>query len=584
MDAVSEVKNRLNIEDVISEYVQLKRAGRNFKGLSPWTNEKSPSFIVSPEKQIWHDFSSGKGGDMIGFVMEVEGLDFKQALELLARKAGVDIEQFRTSSSGENTKHKKRTQEALELATKFYQKQLPANKAAIDYLLNKRKFSKKTIIEWRLGYAPNTGAALTTFLTKHGFTTEETKRAGLTTMRAGRPADMFRGRIIIPLCDARGSVVGFTARILADDPNAPKYINTPQTVVYDKSRNVFGLHMAKESLRKKAFVVVAEGQLDVISSHQAGVANVVAAGGTAMTESHLRELKRFTGDIRLCFDADRAGMSAAERMIPIAQKVEINLKIIRIKDAKDPDELVQKDVKAWEKAIDEAAYAPDWLIEQYKNELDLSSAQGKRAFTDVLLGTIRRLRDQVEQEHYLKMIAKLTDTSLEAVKAKFIDKPAESQRYKLVKTNAQPIDKERIEYRRLQDHLLSMVFMQPKLRALARNLKSEYFTEGAPREVFDFLVKNPDFKGDSKVYEQLRESADYVKIIMLQFEELYENLPYEELKEQATHLKNRLINQYVKIQKHILANAMNEADGVQVEKLIKQVDKLNQLIKNGEGM
>lgn len=584
MDAVSEVKNRLNIEDVISEYVQLKRAGRNFKGLSPWTNEKTPSFIVSPEKQIWHDFSSGKGGDIFGFVMEVEGLDFKQALELLARKAGVDIEQFSPARSSENTRYKKRAQEALELATKFYQKQLPANKTAIDYLLHKRKFSKKTIIGWRLGYAPNTGTALATFLTKHGFTTEETKRAGLTTIRAGRPADMFRGRIIIPLCDASGSVVGFTARILADDPNAPKYINTPQTVIYDKSRNVFGLHMAKESIRKQALVVVAEGQLDVISSHQAGVANVVAAGGTAMTESHLRELKRFTGDIRLCFDADRAGISATERIIPIAQKVEVNLKIIRIKDAKDPDELVQKDVKAWEKAIEQAAYAPDWLIEQYKNELDLSSAQGKRAFTDVLLGTIRRLGDQIEQEHYLKMIARLTDTSLEAVRAKFIGKPAESQRYKSVKATAQPIDKEKIEYRRLQDHFLSMVFMQPKLRPLTAGLKSEYFSDGPPREVYEFLAKNPELKGNPKVYEQLRESADYVKIIMLQFEELYENLPYKELEEQATHLKNRLINQYVKIQKHILADAMDEADGKQVEKLIKQVDKLNQLIKSREGM
>jgi DNA primase len=301
MDAVAEVKSRLNIEDVIGEYVQLKRAGRNFKGLSPFTNEKSPSFIVSPDKQIWHDFSSGRGGDMFTFVQEVEGLDFKGALDMLARRAGVDLEQFRGSANQTNTQFKNRALEALELATKFYQRQLTANKPALDYLIKQRKFSRETVLAWRLGYSPNTGQALSEFLTKHGFERDEMKRAGVVVERYSRLSDMFRGRIMVPLCDSRGSVIGFTARLLADDPNAPKYINTPQTIVYDKSRNIFGLHLAKEAIRKTGLVVAVEGQMDVISSHQAGVKNVVASAGTAMTESHLKELKRFTGDIRLCF-------------------------------------------------------------------------------------------------------------------------------------------------------------------------------------------------------------------------------------------------------------------------------------------
>src|SRR5579864_5425430 len=231
MDAVSEVKGRLNIEDVVSEYVQLKRSGRNFKGLSPWTNEKTPSFIVSPEKQIWHDFSSGKGGDMFSFVMEMEGLDFRGTLELLARKAGVDLEQFQTARPGVSTQLKNRALEVLELAAKFYQKQLTVNKAAYEYLAKERGFSKDTILTWRLGYAPNTGFALTNFLTKQGFTTDEMKRAGVSIQRSGRPSDMFRGRIMIPLADQSGQIVGFTARLLADpstgsgqaEPDAPKY-------------------------------------------------------------------------------------------------------------------------------------------------------------------------------------------------------------------------------------------------------------------------------------------------------------------------------------------------------------------------
>jgi DNA primase len=582
MDAVSEVKSRLNIEDVLGEYVQLKRSGRNFKGLSPFTNEKSASFMVSPEKQIWHDFSSGKGGDVFTFVQEVEGLDFRGALELLARKAGVDLEQFSSSQSRVNTKLKDRALEALELAARFYQKQLKANKLPADYLLKNRKFTRQTIFDWRLGYAPSTGQALTTFLTKHGFETDEMRRSGLVFERRNGLSDMFRGRIIIPLCDARGSVIGFTARLLQDEPDAPKYINTPQTITYDKGRNVFGLHLAKEAIRKTGFVVIVEGNLDVIMSHQAGVMNVVASAGTAMTEMHLRELKKFTGDIRLCFDADRAGINATERIIPIAQKVEVNLKIVSIKGAKDPDELIQKDVSAWSKAIDKAVYAPDWLIGQYESELDLKSAEGKRAFTDILLATIRRLRDPVEQEHYLKKIAELTDSSFEAVKSKLDSKSGSGHQLRQRKPKVQPgpIDHAVVEYQKLQDHLLAMALMQPKLRDLLKNFKDIFFAEGGPRQVFEFLKKNPNFKGDPKVAEQLLSSGDYVKIIMLQFEELYQDLPYDDLRDQAENLKRRLIDRYAKTQRQQLITEMQATtDPTEQDKLLQKANKLNELIK-----
>ena len=582
MDAVAEIKSRLNIEDVVGEYVQLKRAGRNFKGLSPWTNEKSPSFIVSPEKQIWHDFSSGKGGDMFSFVMEMEGLDFRGTLESLARKAGVDLEQFDSGQNRTSSQLKNRALEVLALSAKFYQKQLTANRPALQYLLSERKFTKQTLLDFKLGYSPNTGHALTTFLTKQGYTTDEMKQAGLVVQRQGRPADMFRGRIMIPLADSRGSVIGFTARLLDDEPDAPKYINTPQSLTYDKSRNVFGLHLAKESIRKEGFVVVVEGNLDVIASYQAGIKNVVASAGTAMTEPHLRELKRFTGDIRLSFDADRAGISATERVIPIAQKVEVALRIITLVDAKDPDELVQKDPKLWKKAIEEAVYATDWLIETYKNQLDLHTAAGKTAFTDALLPTIRRLRDPVEQEHYLKQIAALADTSFEAVKAKFASPGPDipTARLKRAKVQFGPVDSSSVEYQRLQDHLLAMTMMQPKLRELLDDMNADYFAEGSPRKVFEFITKNPDFKGDPNVAVPLQEVGDYVKIISLQFEELYQDLAPTDLREQAQNLKNRLINKYVKIQNRLLARAMDETGNeAEINKLVRQADKLNELIK-----
>ncbi len=594
MDAVAEIKSRLNIEDVISEYVQLKRSGRNFKGLSPWTSERTPSFIVSPEKQIWHDFSSGRGGDMFSFVMEMEGLDFRGTLEHLARKAGVDLDQFNSGQSHGRSRQKARAIEALELAARFYQKQLTVSKTALNYLIKDRKFSRQTLLTWQLGYAPNTGFALTDFLTKHGFTTDETKLAGVSTERSHRPSDMFRGRIMIPLHDARGSVIGFTARLLIEDKDAPKYINTPQTLVYDKSRHVFGLHLAKEAIRKTGYVVVVEGNMDVIASHQAGITNVVATAGTAITEQHLRELKKFTGDVRLSFDSDTAGIAATERAIPLAQKVGVSLSIISIQNAKDADELVQKSVKDWQKAIDEAKYAPDWLIEYYKNTLDLSSAQGKRAFTDTLLATIGRLSDPVEQEHYLKAVAETADTSLEAVRAKL--KTSGEQVITTVRkkpaVSAAQVDKNGVEYKRLQDHFLAMTLMQPKIRALLKDMKPEYFSDSSQKTLLEFLQKNPDFKGKpavaspanppkaGQVGEQLLDIADYVKIIALQFEELYQDLSASDLAEQAAHLKHRLIERYVKTEKaKLMAQMQATDDEKKLHDLMQRVDKFNTLIK-----
>lgn len=578
MDAVAEVKSRLNVEDVVAEYIQLKRSGRNFKGLSPWTNEKTPSFMVSPEKQIWHDFSSGKGGDIFTLVMEMEGLDFRGALEHLARKAGVELEDYKTSSA-HRKQYKNRALEALALATKFYQKQLIANKAALKYLLKDRDFSKQTLLDWQLGYAPKTGHALSDFLTKQGFDTDEMRRAGLIFMRADGPSDMFRGRIMIPLCDSRGTIIGFTGRLLEDEADAPKYINTPQTVAYDKGRHVFGLHLAKEAVRRSGFAVIAEGNMDVIASYQAGVKNVVATAGTAMTDNHLRELKRFTPDIRLCFDADTAGISATERAITMAQRTGVNLGVIALAGAKDPDELIHKDPGKWQKAVNASTYAVDWLVERYASQLDLKTAPGKKAFTDALLSVIRRLSDAVEQDHYLKKLAELTDSSIEAMRAKFSSQKLETTVLRRPKAQPAALNRGNVEQQRLQDHLLSMALMQPKFRPVLEDCREEYFADESPRKLLEFLKEHADFKGEPQLAKELQQISDYVKILALQFEELYQDLPLEDLKEQAQRLKHRLIAGYVKIQKRELVEKMQAAsDDRELRKLMQKVDKLNKLI------
>ncbi len=582
MDAVTEVKAKLSVEDVISEYVQLKRAGRNLKGLSPFGNEKTPSFMVSPEKQIWHDFSSGKGGDMFTFIEEVEGLDFRGALELLARKAGVDLDQFK-SSKGTGGKQKERLYEVNSLAARFYQAQLKNSRPALEYLLKKRAFTKDTVLLFKLGYSPNTGDALHTFLKGKGFTDDEMTRAGLVTKRYRGPGDMFRGRIMVPLSDAQGRVVGFTARQLVDDKDSPKYINTPATLLYDKGRQVYGLHLAKESIRKQGFAVVVEGNLDVIASHQAGVQNVVAAAGTALTEHHLKDLGRYAGDIRFAFDADRAGISATERAIPLAGKVGVNVSIITIPEGKDPDDLVRQDPKLWLRAIEQHQYAVDWLIDRYKNLLDISTGKGKREFTDVVLEIIRRLSDRVEQDHYVAVLAGIIEVSPDAIRAKLAENPKNSQRLKRPKleTRNQKLEtKVEIEQRKAEQHLLALLLMQPSLRAEAGYLTKDMFTDAKAQELFVFLKDHPDFTGKGQALKELQSVADYVKITALQFDELYRPLEYTELHYEVARLQERLVAQYVKHQKQLVSERLIDAGDDEARRLLTADKELNNLLKS----
>lgn len=593
MDAVEEIKNRLNIEDVIGEYVELKRSGRNFKGLSPFSSEKSPSFVVSPEKQIWHDFSSGKGGTMFGFVMEMEGLNFKEALELLARKAGVDLTQFQGAGGRDNSKQKERLYQALELATKFYQVQFSKNQMALEYVLKKRQFSKETALEWQLGYAPNNGRALCDFLVSKGFKAEEIKNAGLSAQRYRGLGDMFRGRLMIPLHDAHGRVIGFTARLLEDAQmangrDAPKYINTPQTPLYDKSRHVYGLHLAKESIRKSGFVVLVEGNLDVIQSHQAGVRQVVATAGTAMTEQHLKALSKFTGDIRLSFDADKAGINATERAIPIASKVGVNLSMITIPSGKDPDELIKQDASIWRDIIGKNQYALDWLIDRYKQVLDIASAEGKRKFSDVLLPVVRGLEDSVEQDHYIVALAQTIGVSREALLQKYEAKTsaATPKPRKARSFTPQQIDKRTVEQQRMQDHLMALALMQPDLRTFLAPLETDMLYSEPARKLLLFLKEHPDFTGrETQKYPQLQEIADYAKIISVQYEALYQDLEFLELQNEAARQQGRLIEEYVKTQKSQISEQLQDSDDTAMRQLLeraKNLDKLLQTVKGGQ--
>lgn len=574
-DAKEEVRSRLNIEDVVGEYVQLKRAGRNFKGLSPFSGEKTPSFYVSPEKNIWHDFSSNKGGDVFSFVMEVEGLEFREALELLARRAGIDMSAYSSQGGQELARQKRRLLEAHRLATQYYHQSLLKNDRALEYVFKKRGLSKEIVQTFQIGYAPDSGDALVRFLTKKGFSKQELSQGGLTNRFGG---DLFRGRMMVPLMDASGQVIGFTGRILVDEPNSPKYLNTSQTPLYDKSRHVFGLSQAKEAIRKGDYAVIVEGNLDVISSHQAGVTQVVATAGTAMTEAHLKALVRLSPNVRLAFDGDAAGLAATERAIPIAQRVGVDLTIISLPDdAKDPDELIQQDPALWQQAIDTAQDVIHWLLVQYTKREDLTTPIGKRRFTTAALAVVGALKDAVEQEHYMKKIAEYTATSLEAVKEKLnsIDDVEERSILKPMRVSE---DAAAADPTMHQDALMALTLIDPATRELLGELEADMLATDGRKEVLRFVRRSVDIV--QTVPKELQNYETYVKILLLKADARYGDVSDEERYFEATHLVRRIITEHKQTQKDALTTALRDAEnnGNDAEALrLRQA--LNELIK-----
>jgi DNA primase len=574
-DAKEEVRSRLAIEDVIGEYVQLKRAGRSFRGLSPFGSEKTPSFYVSPDKQIWHDFSSGRGGDIFSFVMEVEGMGFREALELLARKAGVEIEQYRGEGGKEVAERKKRLLSALDSAANYYSQMLLRTESALSYVRDSRKLTGQTVTEFRIGYAPDSGRALTNYLTKKGYSATDLADAGLSNRFGG---DLFRGRITIPLMDGQGQVVGFTARILKDEPEAPKYLNTPSTILYDKSRHVFGLHLAKDAIRTADYAVLVEGNMDVVASHQVGVRPVVATAGTALTEGHLRALMRLSGNVRLSFDADKAGLNATERAIPIAQALDVNLSIITIGDkAKDPDELIAQGVEKWRAVIDQAVPAVDWVIERYKEREDLTAAEGKRHFTSAALELIARLKDPVEAEHYMNLVATMTGTTLEALRSKkALQKATEDRPLKPVQAAVLPQAQSKVDA--TADNLLALAVLEADVRALLKPDLTDLL-EGDRATLARYLGENTRVALDP-LPNRLKEIEMYGNIIVLRADARYGSYSHEDRIYEAARLSRQLKTQKNTEQKTRLLQELREAEEQHDEQRADALrQKLNTLIK-----
>jgi DNA primase len=549
MDEVAEIKSRLEITEVVGAYLPLKQAGRNLKAPCPFHQEKTASFMVSPEKGIYHCFGCSEGGDIFNFVMKMEGLDFRQAMEMLARKAGVELK-AKKGESQEINRLRNRLYSAHEQAVRYFQASLVQNKKALEYVVGKRKLNRQIITDFQIGYAPDSWEALTSFLTKQGFNAKELLQGGLAGQKEGRSTiyDLFRGRIMFTICDREGRPVGFTGRVL--DDSLPKYLNTPQTPLFDKSTVIFGLHLAKEAIRQHDEVVIVEGQMDVVASHQAGVKQVVATSGTALTIDHLRALSKLTKNIKLAFDADRAGLAATERAIEMGQKLGLTLRMVVLPDGiKDADELVQQDVTAWQRAITEAKYIVDYLFDRFEHDFDLESAVGKRGYADRLVSNLRRLGDPVEQDHYVKLLAQKTGTSEEAVKAK-IDQaepaPDTGKRTDHPSPDSNPTRRAVIQAQgkpsarsHLEESFLGLTLAHALTRSALVDLKPYHFSNAARKAVYAAMVDHTQQPGET-IAQGLGDYEVYAQQLLMIAEQEFSGLTEPSLHFEAFSLGRKV--------------------------------------------
>lgn len=409
---IEEIKQRLDLVDVMREYVQVKPAGpASFKTLCPFHHEKTPSLHISKDKQVWHCFGCGKGGDVFVFVQEIEGMDFAEALKHLARKAGVELK----GSDPRLSSQKLKVQEVVRAAARLYNRVLRESKVAQparDYLV-KRGVTDDTIDRFQIGYAPAEWDFLYTTLKKQNVPEELLFQSGLTVRRERGSGfyDRFRGRVMFPINDVNGITVGFGARVLEGvaAPGATegaKYINTPQSLVYDKSRILYGLDRAKNRIKEDKQVIIVEGYMDVIASHQAGVTNVVASSGTALTAEHVRLLKRFTPNLVFAFDMDEAGEGASRRGIDTALEQEVDVRLVVLPSGKDPDELIRTNPQAWKQAITDARPVLEALMQRTLGRLDVTNVQGKKQAAAELLPVIAKLGNPIERSHYMQALAR----------------------------------------------------------------------------------------------------------------------------------------------------------------------------------
>lgn len=415
-DSVQQIKERLSIVDVVAPYVELHSAGKNMKGKSPFTPEKTPSFFVSPDRGMYYCFSSSKGGDMFTFVQEMEGVDFREALKILAEKAGVELVPEDPKKRGERDA----SLGLLDTATTFFSQKLSNYTPAQDYL-KARGIKGETSARWRLGYAPGPPAGgwreLRTHLKEKGFTDEQMFKAGVikTAGEGKEPYDVFRDRVMFPIFDSGGKVIAYSGRILAKDTEAPKYVNSPETEFFNKSEALYGYDKAKQGIRKFDFSLIVEGQFDVVLCHQAGYNNTVAVSGTALTPHHVALLQRLSNRVVLALDSDRAGLAAVKRAADLMLVRGMDVKVAAMPEGSDPADLIAADPASFKSVISKAAHVIEFLLATLKSQ-SKDDRTYKLKVREEVLPYIVKMDNRIDADHFVGVVAKAIDSDKEAVR------------------------------------------------------------------------------------------------------------------------------------------------------------------------
>jgi DNA primase len=487
---IQEIKDRLPILDVLADYVQIKKAGSNYKAVCPFHNEKTPSLMISPSKQIWHCFGCGLGGDIFEFVKLAENIEFRDALKILADRAGIELHKP-TQEEIQVTEKKHTLYDINSAAAKYFSKVLWETRSGNEALmyLKGRGLTDQTIKSWQLGFAPEDFHYLENFLAKI-FPKDEVEMAGLIVKKDGTQNyfDRFRGRVMFPIQNIHGQIVGFTGRILKDQKEAAKYVNTPETPIYSKGRELYGLFQAKNSIRKENRVVLVEGNMDVISTHQAGSNFTVASSGTALGATQLQTLLRFTENLIFAFDADAAGATATRRALEEALNLGFNVKIVDMKGFKDPDEMIRTGISFWRKAVDTAQNFAEYYFDAKLQNKDRMTVETKREVARELAPLIVRMTDPVTKGHFVRKLSNGIDVAEQAIWD--IIRKLGLPRQAKPKTPENGLGKRKNRREILEDQLLGLSLVSKNSSHLRDFQPEDFIPEN--QEAFTAILKDPE--------------------------------------------------------------------------------------------
>ncbi len=595
MNDVQSIKDKIDIKQLIEEYIPVKKAGAYWKANCPFHHEKTPSFMISPEKQIWHCFGCSKGGDIFSFLQEIEGINFPEALKLLADRAGVKLTQNFVTEVNKDKKN--RLLEINSKAANFFHHfllEMSQAKPAREYL-EKRGLSLEMIKDWQIGFVSDQWDLLTQYLLKKGFNIDDIVAAGLSLKkeRGSGYFDRFRGRIMFPLFDVHGNVVGFTGRVLVEtESSGGKYVNTPQTEIYDKSRVLYGLNKAKQEIKNKDLAVLVEGQMDVLACHQAGMKNVIAASGTALTAEQISLIKRFTKNIAMAFDKDNAGENAAKRGIDTAIAQGMNVKVIQIPEnsGKDADECLKKNPEVWFMAVDEAKLIMEWFFENVLKKYSLQDSQQKKKAAGELLKQISKIPEQIEQDYWLQKMSdkfsvqtELLRQTMRSFGKKEFNKPKKEDEKNYNKASELFNSRSRM----LEEQFLAILLKTPAfLLEIGPKMDRDYFSLSEFSELYENIKNSYNDKAASEkngpftfIFDEKQQET--ATIVLMKGEKEFGDKDDKEIKETFYKIFEEIRKEWLKNEKDKIKFLLNEAqekgDTKEVEKYFNELSQLNKI-------